>query len=113
MKILVTGGAGFIGSHIVDKLIARGDEVIVLDNLSTGKKSNRNVKVKLYEMSITDDAVEQVFDKERPEFVIHQAAQVDVTRSIKDPVYDAEINIIGSLKILEYCRKYGVKKIVY
>jgi UDP-glucose 4-epimerase len=113
MKILVTGGAGFIGSHIVDKLVARGDSVVVVDNLSTGKKENLNSKAKFYKLSITDNKVEKVFADEKPEYVIHQAAQVDVTRSVKDPVFDAETNIIGGLKILENCRKYGVKKIVY
>jgi len=113
MKILVTGGAGFIGSHIVDKLIARGDSVAVIDDLSTGKKENLNSKAKFYKLSIVDKKVEQVFAKEKPDYVIHQAAQVDVTRSVKEPLYDAEVNILGSLNILECCRKYGVKKIVY
>ena len=114
MKVLVTGGAGFIGSHIVDKLVGRGDEVIVIDNLSTGKKENLNAKAKFYEVSITDSKkLEQIFAREKPEFVIHQAAQVDVTRSVKDPVFDAQVNIIGGLNLLEACRKFGVKKIVY
>jgi UDP-glucose 4-epimerase len=113
MKILVTGGAGFIGSHIVDKLVKRGDYVIVIDDLSTGKQENLNPKAKFYKLDILESKVEEVFRNEKPEFVIHQAAQVDVTRSVNEPVFDAEINIIGGLKLLEYCRKYGVKKIVY
>jgi len=113
MKVIVTGGAGFIGSHIVDKLIARGDSVVIIDDLSTGKKENLNPKAKFYRLSIVDKKIEQVFAKEKPDYVIHQAAQVDVTRSVKEPLYDAEVNILGSLNILECCRKYGVKKIVY
>ena len=111
MKILITGGAGFIGSHIVDKLIEQGYEVIIIDNLSTGKKENLNSKAKFFELSITDTKIEEVFKQEKPEFVIHQAAQVDVTKSIEDPIFDANINIIGSLNLLENCRKYGIKNI--
>lgn len=113
MKILVTGGAGFIGSHIVEKLLAQGNDVVIVDNLSTGKKENIHPKAKFYKLSILDPKLENVFKKEKPSYAIHQAAQVDVTRSINDPIYDAEINILGGLRILECCRKYGVKKIVY
>ncbi|MBN2459178.1 SDR family oxidoreductase [Candidatus Woesearchaeota archaeon] len=112
-KVLVTGGAGFIGSHVVDKLILKGYEVIVVDNLSTGKKANLNPKAKIYSMSILDAGLDKVFQDEKPDYVIHQAAQVDITRSVKDPVFDAEVNIIGGLKLLELCKKHGVKKIVY
>ena len=113
MKLLVTGGAGFIGSHIVDKLVSRGDEVIIVDNLSTGKRKNLNLKAKFYDISITDPKIEEIFLKEKPEYVIHHAAQVDVGKAIRDPIYDATINILGSINILENCRKHGVKKIVY
>ena len=113
MKVLVTGGAGFIGSHIVDKLIARGDEIIIVDNLSTGKSENINKEAKFYNVDISSDELGEVFKKEHPEYVIHLGAQVDVNKSIKDPLYDAQINIIGSLNILENCKRYGIKKIVY
>ncbi len=113
MKILVTGGCGFIGSHIVDKLIRLGNQVIILDNLSTGKKENLNPKAKFFYIDINDTKVEDIFKTEKPDYVIHQAAHVDVVKSLKDPIFDAKTNILGSLNILENCRKYGVKKIVY
>jgi UDP-glucose 4-epimerase len=113
MKIMVTGGAGFIGSAVVDKLIERGDEVVIVDNLVTGKERNLNPKAKFYNISITDAKLESVFENERPEYVIHQAAQVDVGKALREPMHDAEVNILGSLNVLENCRKYGVKKIVY
>ncbi len=113
MKILVTGGAGFIGSHIVDKLVQEENEVIIIDNLSTGKKINLNPTAIFYQISITDPKIEEIFQKHHPEFVIHQAAQVDINKAIQDPIHDATVNIIGSLNILENCRKYGVQKIVY
>jgi UDP-glucose 4-epimerase len=113
IKVLVTGGAGFIGSCVVDKLIARGDSVVIVDNLATGKLVNVNKKAKFYNMDVSSEKLEQVFQKERPEYVIHLAAQVDVNKSLKDPMFDARINIIGSLNLLDNCVKYGVKKFVY
>lgn len=112
-KILVTGGAGFIGSHIVDKLIENGDKVVVVDNLSTGNIENVNSKAIFYKIDITNKDLYKVFEKEKPEYVIHQAAQIDIQKSIKNPVYDAEVNILGTVNILECCRKYNVKKIIY
>ncbi|MGA8942238.1 MAG: SDR family oxidoreductase [Thermoactinomyces sp.] len=113
MKILVTGGAGFIGSHIVDLLVARGDQVVTIDNLSSGKKEQVHPAAKLVEMDLTDPELVHVFERERPEAVIHQAAQIHVNTSVEDPILDANINIIGSINLLEACRKTGVKKIVY
>lgn len=113
MAILVTGGAGFIGSNIVDGLIDKSYEVIVLDNLSTGKKENLNNHVTFYEMDIRDNNLEKVFEENKINFVIHQAAQIDVQHSIEDPRYDAQNNILGTINLLEMVRKYGVEKIIY
>lgn len=112
MKILVTGGAGFIGSNVVDAYIEKGYEVVVVDDLSSGKKENLNKKAKLYKLDICDKALEEVFE-EGIDIVNHHAAQVDVRKSIADPAFDARINIEGSLNILENCRKYKIKKIIF
>lgn len=113
MKVLVTGGAGFIGSHIVDKLITDGAKVAVVDNLSTGRRENINPRAKFYQVDITQLELQEVFAAERPQFVIHQAAQISVPKSLADPVFDATVNILGTLRVLEGCCRYGVKKIVY
>jgi UDP-glucose 4-epimerase len=113
LKILVTGGAGFIGSHIVDALIERGDEVVVVDNLSTGLKDNVNPKAKLYQMSITDSRLMEIFEREMPEMVSHHAAQVNLRRSVDEPQYDAQVNILGSLNVIVNSVRYGVKKLIY
>ena len=114
MKVLVTGGAGFIGSHVVDRLIAAGHDVAVVDNLVTGKRTNLNPAARLYEVDIRDaDALGQVFQAERPVVVNHQAAQASVSVSMADPVRDAQINVIGSLNVLEACRYHAVRKLVY
>jgi len=114
MKVLVTGGAGFIGSTIVDTLVDRGNDVAVLDNLSTGKREYLNPNAKFYEKDIRHtDEVDDVLEKERPEVVIHAAAQVMLRKSLEEPLEDAEINVLGTINVLEACRKYGVKKIVY
>jgi UDP-glucose 4-epimerase len=113
MKYLITGGAGFIGSHLTDKLIKKGNEVVIIDNLSTGKKENINPKAKFYQADIQDQKIFQIFEKEKPEAVFHYAAQIDVRKSAENPMESAKINILGSLNILENCRNYGVKKIVF
>ena len=112
MKILVTGGAGFIGSNVVDAYIEKGYEVVVVDDLSSGKKENLNKKAKFYKLDICDKALEEVFEK-GIDIINHHAAQVDVRKSIADPAFDARINIEGSLNILENCRKYKIKKIIF
>ncbi len=102
MKILVTGGAGFIGSHVVDEYISLGHEVVVIDDLSSGKKENLNLNAKFYQVSIMDyEKLKEIFEKEKPEVINHHAAQIDVRRSVQNPQYDANINIIGSLNLLE------------
>lgn len=113
MKVLVTGGAGFIGSHVVDRLIEAGHDVVVVDNLSTGRKSNLNPKAKFYQVDLRSPELEQVFETERPEVVDHHAAQMDVRRSVADPLYDADINVMGGLKVLNAAVKYGVRKVIH
>ena len=113
MKILVTGGAGFIGSHIVDEYISLGHEVCVIDNMIHGKEVNVNPKAKLYKIDIRDKNIKEIFKGEKFDVVCHQAAQISVPNSIKNPFEDADINIMGTLNILECCKDFGVKKIIY
>ncbi|RKY72439.1 MAG: UDP-glucose 4-epimerase [Candidatus Latescibacterota bacterium] len=113
MRVLVTGGAGFIGSHIVDKLVQEGYETAVVDDLSSGKRENLNPQARFYHLDIRDSHLEEVFRAESPEFVIHQAAQPSVPVSLKDPIEDARVNVLGTLNLLECCRSQGVKKVVY
>jgi UDP-glucose 4-epimerase len=111
---MVTGGAGFIGSNIVDEL-ARGDHRIsIVDNLSTGKHDNVSYRANFYDIDICHEReTEKAFRDEMPDVVIHNAAQIDVRKSVADPRSDAGINIVGSLNILDLCRRYGVKKIIF
>ena len=113
MKVLVTGGAGFIGSHITDSLIAKGIEVAVVDDLSTGRRENLNPKAAFYQMDIRDGSVSEVFEKEKPDIVCHHAAQVSVRISVSEPCRDSDINVTGSINILENCRRFGVPKFVF
>ncbi|MCP4229587.1 MAG: NAD-dependent epimerase/dehydratase family protein [bacterium] len=113
MKVLVTGGAGFIGSHIVDRHIAMGDEVIVVDDLSTGKMENLNPAAKFYELDIRDDATAELILDEEPDVINHQAAQIQVTVSLKRPDFDADVNILGGLKLLEAARKVPINKFIF
>ena len=113
MKILITGGAGFIGSHIADILTADKNDLVVLDDLSTGKKDNIPSSAEFYEKSITDPSIAEIFKKEKPGVVIHHAAQVSVPASVKDPFKDMEINIKGTLQLLEASVKHGVKKFIF
>ncbi|MFH1521943.1 MAG: NAD-dependent epimerase/dehydratase family protein [archaeon] len=112
-KILVSGGAGFIGSNIIDALIEVGHKVVIIDNLSTGFRKNLNPEAKFYEVDIRDKKVEEIFARERPEVVIHLAAQIDVRASVRNPVFDSEVNIGGTINLLENCVKYKVRKIIY
>ncbi|MEW6502887.1 MAG: NAD-dependent epimerase/dehydratase family protein [Chloroflexota bacterium] len=113
MKILVTGGAGFIGSNVVDLLIQEGHDVVVVDNLVTGKYANINPAATFYQIDIRSSNLAQIFEKERPDVVNHHAAQMDVRRSVADPLYDADVNVKGSLNVLECARKYEVKQFIY
>lgn len=113
MKVLVTGGAGFIASHIADRYILEGYEVVVIDDLSSGKAESLNPKAAFYKMDIRDKAISAVFEKEKPGIVNHHAAQMDVRRSVSDPMFDADVNIIGMLNLLQNSVQYGVKKFIF
>ncbi len=113
MNILVTGGAGFIGSHIVDAYIREGHRVVVLDNLSTGKREQVHPDATFYEIDLMAPEVKDIFEKEKIDAINHHAAQISVTQSVADPAFDAEINIVGSLKLLELAATYKVKKFVF
>jgi UDP-glucose 4-epimerase len=114
VRILVTGGAGFIGSHVVDAYILAGHEVGVLDNFSTGSEDNVNRAATVHRVDVRDrDAVERAFASFRPELVNHHAAQSEVPRSVSDPVYDAHVNILGGLNVLKACVDHGVRKLIF
>jgi len=113
MKFLVTGGAGFIASHIVDRLISEGHHVVIVDDMSSGKESNLNPKAKLYKMDICDPELESVFQTEKPDYVNHHAGQISVVRSVREPDFDVKVNILGSLNIIQLSQKYGVKKVIF
>jgi UDP-glucose 4-epimerase len=114
MKVMVTGGAGFIGSHIVDAYVDAGHDVVIVDDLSTGKRENVNPHAKLYVADIRDEqAMDQIFDQERPAAISHQAAKANVRESMDEPLLYADVNVLGSLVLLELAREYGIKKIVY
>src|SRR3989338_8313119 len=114
MKILITGGAGFIASHISDAYIKRGHNVVVIDNLSTGKKEYLNGKASFYQADIRDrKIVEEIFQKEKPEILNHHAAQISVRHSVEDPLYDSSVNIIGLLNLMEAGRQNGLKKVIF
>jgi UDP-glucose 4-epimerase len=112
-KILVTGGAGFIGSHVVDRLIEEEHEVIIIDNLSTGKEEFINPLATFYYMNIQDKKIEEIFQKEKPTTIIHLAAQIDVRISVEKPLFDAEVNVVGSINLLENAKKYKIKKFIF
>jgi len=113
MKILVTGGAGFIGSNVVDGYIAEGHEVIVVDDLSSGKRSNVHPKAKFYQVDIRSRELAEVMEREKPEIINHHAAQISVPASVSDPMLDADINIRGFLNLLQGGVKWGTKKVIF
>jgi len=113
MKILVTGGAGFIGSHIVDAYVNEGHKVVIIDDLSTGRIQNVNKNAEFVCANIQDAEVEEVFQRHSFDVVNHQAAQMDVRRSVEDPIYDARNNVIGFINILQNAVKYGAKKVIF
>lgn len=114
MKIIITGGAGFIGSNVADQYIKDGHEVVIIDNLQTGKKENINPKAVFYNIDIRDSVkIREIFQKIKPDILNHHAAQLDVRKSVKDPLFDAGINIIGLLNLLEAGKETGVKKVIF
>ncbi|MCI0798734.1 MAG: SDR family oxidoreductase [Chloroflexi bacterium] len=110
---LVTGGAGFIGSHLVDRLVSQGFRVVVIDNLSTGKLKNLNPAATFHHIDITNKSVVEVFQREQPDLVFHLAAQASVSVSTKDPIQDSDINVMGTLRLLEAARRCGIEKFIY
>jgi len=112
-KVLVTGGAGFIGSHMVDRLLELDYKVVVMDDLSTGKIKNLDSAAVFHHTDITQPAMGEIIQKEQPDLVFHMAAQTSVTQSTKDPIGDANANVLGTLRLLEASRRVGVEKIIY
>jgi UDP-glucose 4-epimerase len=114
VRILVTGGAGFIGSHVVDTYVAAGHEVAILDNFSTGTETNLNPSAQVHRLDLRDQqGVERIVAEFRPEIVNHHAAQSEVPKSVADPTYDAQVNIIGGLNLLKACVDHSVKKVIF
>lgn len=113
MNCLVTGGAGFIGSHITDLLVERGHSVLVIDDLSRGKQAHVNPQARFIELDLRDPELPKVLLEQRTDYVFHTAAQVSVQTSLRQPLHDASVNIVGTLNLLEACRLAGVRKIIY
>jgi UDP-glucose 4-epimerase len=112
-KVLITGGAGFIGSSLADKLIEAGYETVIIDNLFSGKKDYIPSQAKFYHLDIVKDDLSTVFQKEKPQYVFHLAAQIDVRKAVADPDFDVNVNILGGLNVLKNVYKYKVKKIIF
>ncbi len=113
MRALVTGGAGFIGSHLVDALLSAGHGVTVVDNLTRGKREQVNQGAELVELDVTDPRLVEVVGSHRPDVVFHQAAQIDVRHSVADPVADADANVVGTVNLLHACAEHGVRRVVF
>jgi UDP-glucose 4-epimerase len=113
MKVLVTGGAGFIGSHVVDRLILEGHEAVIVDNLVTGKRRNINRAARFYKLDVQSWRLERVFRNERPSVVMHLAAQMDVRKSVEDPMFDAQVNVLGTLNVLQQAVTHGARKVIF
>ncbi len=113
MRVLVTGGAGFIGSYIVEALVAKGHQVSVVDNFSTGRREWLCPEARLHEIDIRSPALANVLAAERPETVIHQAALASIRESMQEPLLYADVNTLGSLNLLEQCRRQGVRRVIY
>ena len=113
MRILVTGGAGFIGSHVCDALLAQGHDVIALDDLSSGKRDNLDLRVRLVVADIRSSGAAAAVERLKPEVICHLAAQIQVRRSVEDPRFDADCNVLGLLNLLEAARRAGVRRVVF
>ena len=113
MKVLVTGGAGFIGSHVADRMVEEGHQVVVIDDLSSGKREQVPAASNFYQMELDGRWLDRVVEREKPDAVCHLAAQISVRRSVEDPVFDARVNILASLGLIEACRLHGVKRFVF
>ena len=113
LNILVSGGAGFIGSHVVDALVDAGHRVVVVDNLATGRRENVHPRATLHVVDIRDPELGKVVDAVRPAVVVHAAAQISVSRSMADPMTDASVNVVGTIALLEHCRRAAVRRVVY
>ena len=113
MRIVVTGGAGFIGSNIVDAYLERGHEVHILDDLSTGRESNVNKQAALHQVDIADAEAARLIERIKPDALSHHAAQMDVRHSVSDPAFDARVNILGFINLLQACKNSGVKKVIF
>ena len=106
---MATGGAGFIGSHLVDALVERGDEVVVIDDLSSGFRENLNDEAEFHQLDIRSPEAAELVRQRRPNAVAHHAAQMSVRHSVEDPVFDADVNVMGSLNLLEAARDVGAR----
>jgi UDP-glucose 4-epimerase len=113
LRILVTGGAGFIGSHVVDRLLADGYAVDVVDNLTTGRRERVDSRARLHICDLRDSRLDAVFTEARPDTLVHVAAQAAVSRSVTDPCLDASVNVLGTIALLEACRRHGVDRAIY
>src|SRR6202171_1509487 len=113
MKVLVTGGAGFIGSHFADRLVEEGHQVVVLDDLSSGKRDQVPASANFYRMELDNRWLDRVVEREKPDAVLHLAAQISVRRSVEDPVFDARVNILGSVGLIQACRTHGGKRFIF
>jgi UDP-glucose 4-epimerase len=113
LKVLVTGGAGFIGSHVADRLLADGHEVVILDDLSTGHVEHLQPNARFYQMDLHSPWIDELFRIERPEAVVHQAAQASVRRSVEDPVFDAGVNVLGTAALLQASVHHGVRRFLF
>ena len=114
MKILVTGGAGFIGSNVSDAFVGEGHDVVVVDDLSGGKREQVPEAARFYQADVQDaDALRQIFASEAPEILVHHAAQMDVRRSVADPSFDARVNVVGLLNLLEAGREKGLRRVLF
>ncbi len=113
MKILLTGGAGFIGSHCANAFLAKGHKVVIVDNLSSGKRLNVPPKTKFYHLDIRDKKLKEIITQERPDCICHHAAHVSVRTSVDDPVMDADINIVGSINLVNMAVKFGIGRFIF